>query len=1372
MKTILGLDLGTNSIGWALINEAENSTEKSSIIKLGVRVNPLTIDEIKNFEKGKSITTNADRTLKRSMRRSLQRYKLRRQNLMDLLIEKGIIFENSCLTENINKTTFETYRLRAKAVNEKISLEEFGRVLLMLNKKRGYKSSRKVKLNEEGQIIDGMQIAKKLYEEDLTPGQYIFGLIKSGVKKIPDFYRSDLEMEFEKIWNYQKAFYIDFLTDEIKQEIKGKSRKIVSAILWNRFKVSTVEIKGDRNQKKYLTFQLRNDAIKQKITLEECALVLAEVNNDINNYSGYLGAISDRSKELYFMNLTIGQYLLNKLNQSPNFSLKNIIFYRQDYLDEFERIWTKQSEFFPQLNLELKKEIRDIIIFYQRRLKSQKGLVNYCEFENQTIVKLIDGKPKTIRIGAKVSPKSSPIFQEFKIWQVLNNIEVKNKKTHSVRLLEINEKNRIFNQLKLNEKLSKEQVLRMLFDSPQEFDLNFNFIDGNKTFVEIFKSFEKIVETSGHGEYDFSVMDFEDVLNLLNSVFYTLNIDCEILDFSADVENPEKQKFYKLWHLLYSYEGDNSISGNDKLEIKLKELYGIEKEFATYISNVTFKDDYSNLSSKAMKKIIPFLKSGNRYDTACIYAGYNHSKKSLTKQEIECKVLKNKLSILPKNSLRNPVVEKILNQMVNLINSIIDEYGKPHEIRIELARELKKNAKEREELTKNIGKLTDMNETIRKKLQNEFGLRYVSKNDIIRYKLYEELSFNGYHTLYSNTYVPQEKLFSKEFDIEHIIPQSRLFDDSFSNKTLELRSINIEKGNETAFDYIDKKYGEEGVEKYNKIIFDLLKNERISKSKYYKLKMKGESIPDDFIERDIKDTQYIAKVAKNLLEDLVKEVVSTSGGVTDRLRQDWGLIDIMKELNWDKFNKLGLTEIIENKEGVRIYRIKDWTKRNDHRHHAMDALTVAFTKRSHIQYLNNLNAKSDKSSSIYGIESKELERDEKGKMKFKPPIPINEFRADAKHHLENILVSIKAKNKVVTKNTNTTKRLNGTNKKIQLTPRGQLHNETIYGSRLEYVTKFETINGSFDEAKLCKVATKKYREALIQRLNEFKGDPKLAFTGQNSISKNPVFIDYSKQVKVPDKVKIVELENTYTIKKEVNKDLNIEKIVDPKIKVLIQKRLEQYNGDKTKAFSNLELNPIWLNKEKGISIKRVKIYGVNNVETLHEKKDKYGKIILNENGKPISADFVSTSNNHHVAIYRDQNGNLQENVVSFFEAVHRANLNLPIIDKKYKNDEGWEFLFSMKQNEYFIFPNKNTGFNPSEIDLLDESNYSLISPNLFRVQKFTIKDYFFRHHLETNVENNNNLKTISWIRVGLAGLSSVTKVRINHLGKIVFIGEY
>lgn len=286
------------------------------------------------------------------------------------------------------------------------------------------------------------------------------------------------------------------------------------------------------------------------------------------------------------------------------------------------------------------------------------------------------------------------------------------------------------------------------------------------------------------------------------------------------------------------------------------QLCRVEKEYAIELANISFQDDYGSLSAKAIKKILPYLKEGSQYDIACEYAGYRHSKSSLTKEEIENKVLKDKLDILPKNSLRNPVVEKILNQMVNVINAVIDAYGRPDEIRVELARELKKSAKEREELTKVIAKNTREHDEIRKLLQSEFGMIHVSRNDIIRYKLYEELKENGYKTLYSNQYIPKEKLFSKEIDIEHIIPQARLFDDSLSNKTLEYRAINIEKGNKTAYDFVKDKYGEEGLQEYLNRCENVCKDR---KAKLRKLKIEQSDIPDGFIDRDLRNTQYIAK---------------------------------------------------------------------------------------------------------------------------------------------------------------------------------------------------------------------------------------------------------------------------------------------------------------------------------------------------------------------------------------------------------------------------------------------------------------------------------------------------------------------------------
>ncbi|MDE7118686.1 MAG: hypothetical protein K2O61_08635 [Bacteroidaceae bacterium] len=96
----------------------------------------------------------------------------------------------------------------------------------------------------------------------------------------------------------------------------------------------------------------------------------------------------------------------------------------------------------------------------------------------------------------------------------------------------------------------------------------------------------------------------------------------------------------------------------------------------------------------------------------------------------------------------------------------------------------------------------------------------------------------------------------------------------------------------------------------------------------------------------------------------------------------------------------------------------------------------------------------------------------------------------------------------------------------------------------------------------------------------------------------------------------------------------------------------------------------------------------------------------------------------------------------------------------------------MKQNEYFIFPNKATGFDPKEIDLMTPDNYEEISKNLYRVQKISTKDYYFRHHLETMINDNKALKGSTWLRISLSGLEGIIKVRINHIGQIISIGEY
>ena len=1394
-KKILGLDLGTTSIGWAFVIEADNE-EHSLIKKIGVRVNPLTTDEQTNFEKGKPVSVNADRTLKRGARRTLQRFKQRRENLIEALKQNGLITEDSVLTENDKNTTHTTFGIRAKAVTDRVEKEELARILLMINKKRGYKSSRKAKNEDEGQVIDGMAVAKRLYDENLTPGELSYALLKEGKKILPDFYRSDLQTEFNRIWDFHRQFYPDVLSDAFKNEIAGKGQRATAASFWNRYKFNTAENKGTKTEKRLRSYEWRSKAMHTKLTVEEVAYVLTEVNNNINSSSGYLGEISDRSKELYFNKETIGQYLYKQLLVNPHTRMKNQVFYRQDYFDEFEIIWETQAKYHPELTPTLKTEIRDIIIFYQRKLKSQKGQVGICELESKQIELEIAGKKVVRTIGAKVIPKSSPLFQEFKIWQNLNNLLFQNKKSKEITPLDLDAKRILFDELNVKGNLKIDEALNILGYNPKEWDANFSSLEGNRTNQLLYETFLKMLAQEGHEEYILSDFSVQELKRVVRSFFDSEGVDPRILDFDAELDGKafEKQPAYLFWHLLYSYVDDDSNTGDKKLLELLQSGFGFKKEHAILLANVNFEHDYGSLSTKAIRKILPFLKAGHplsgesKYDgvpSARLLAGYKDSS-SITREENENRVLKEKLELLPRNSLRNPVVEKILNQMVNVVNAIIADplLGKPDEIRIELARELKKNAKEREEMTAQINAAKTNHEGIRKKLTNEFGVKNPTRNDIVRYKLYDELKLNGYKDLYTNQYISPEELFTKNYDIEHIIPKARLFDDSFSNKTIVPRSVNLSKDKATAYDFISNTYATE-LNDYLARVEMMFKTKEgaISKAKYKKLLMKSSDIGEGFIERDLRDSQYIAKRAKQMLHEICRTVISTTGSITDRLREDWNLVNVMQELNMDKFRKLGLTEMVEKKDGSFKERIVEWTKRNDHRHHGMDALTIAFTRHEHIQYLNNLNAKSKddkKGKEIYGIEQKiTFLEGENGsrKRKFKAPLP--NFRNEAKHHLENLLISCKAKNKVTTKNKNTIKLKEGTKTRVELTPRGALHKETVYGRIQQYKTKEEKIGVKFDLEIIKTVANPTYRELLKNRLGSYNNDPKKAFTGANALAKNPIFVDLERTTVVPEKVKLVLLEDDFTIRKEVSPDLKIDKVIDAGIRRILEKRLADFNGNAKEAFSNLDKNPIWLNQDAGIAIKRVKISGVKNAEPLHYKKDHLGKFILDGKDKRIPADFVSTGSNHHVAIYCDEEGNLQDQVISYFETVERVNQGLSIIDKLYNREKGWKFLFSMKQNEYFVFPSPD--FDPAEIDLMHPANNKRISPHLFRVQKFSklsygnayVREYVFRHHLETSVEDKKELKDIAFKNIkSLSHLERIVKVRINHIGQVVKVGEY
>ena len=1394
MKRILGLDLGTSSIGWAVVDQADTENEKSQIIKMGVRIVPLDSQEKDDFEKGKSITTTSLRNQKHGMRINLQRYKQRRQHLIHLLKQEGFISDQTLLYEDGNKSTFETYRLRAKAATEEITLEQLARVLLMINKKRGYKSNRKADKQEDGQLIDGMSVARKLYDEHMTPGQYVHQSLNSNNHFIPTFYQSDLRAEFNAIWDFQSQFYPNILDEELREKVNGRNKKDTAKIFNDAKHVSTAENK-DRKTRLQVAYRWRSEALDHQLPIEEVAAALCDINNDISKSSGYLGKISDHSKELYFQKLTVGQYLMRQLDKNPHYRLKSRVFYRQDYLNEFETIWETQRQYHAELTEELKEKIRDTIIFYQRKLKSKKGLISLCELEGKEIIVSVNGKPKKVMTGPRVCPKSSPLFQEFKIWQDLNNVLIENKKVKVSKSKELSlfpqpekfvpltteQRQLLHDELSVNKELSKSAVLKLLGLNEKDYSINYKTLHGNTTQVQLLSAYKQILEWSGHDVEKFDKLDYATKMQFITSVFEAIGAKTDYLVFNPEqLENYLEQPAYRLWHLLYSYEGDNSETGDAKLKDHLKELTGLSDEFVAVLSSVQFEQDYGSLSAKAIKRIMPLMLSGKKYSEACESVGYRHSSQSLSREELDTRQLANTLDDLPKNSLRNPVVEKILNQMIHVVNAAMEEYGvesdgvkRFDEIHVEMARTLKQTKLQRENASKSLDARTKENESIIKMLRDQFGITFPSRNDILRYRLYMELKDNGFKTLYSNTYIPKEELFSKKFEIEHIIPQAKLFDDSQSNKTLETHEVNLAKGNSTAMDYVLATYGETGAEQYReRIAFLYDRNNKNGTNKKHKnlITTEGE-IPVDFLNRDLADTQYIARKAREILMQVTRTVVPTIGAITARLREDWQLIDVMKELNLSKYKELGLVETHTNRDGHQVYRIKDWSKRNDHRHHAMDALTVAFTRHEHIQYLNNVNAHQDAESSHPNAIAL------KGKLikdrRFVPPMPLDQFRASALEHMRGILVSIKAKNKVATRHIN---RISGSDvRQVTFTPRTQLHKEKIYGARQRYVTSIKKVDGKFDAETIALVARKDYREALMHRLDECGGNAKKAFTGKNALSKTPLYTDALHSCKVPGSVKLVWLETYFTIREPIDPSIKIENVVDKRVRDIMLQRLEECGHNAQKAFSNLEENPIWLNKEKGIAIKRVAIQArLSEPIPLHHQLNQDGSLMFDESGKTMPVDYVNTSNNHHIAIYEDPEGNWHEDIISYFKAIALKNNEMPIVDKHLNESKGWQFKFTMKQNEYFVFPDEKNGFIPTEIDLMDEKNYQLIAPHLFRVQKLSKKNYVFRHQFESSVTAGDSLpQGIAYINIRTENkLKGIVKVRINHIGKIVHVGEY
>lgn len=1219
MKKVLGLDLGVGSIGWALVEKDNNNTPKE-IIKIGSRTVPLLEGEEDGFSTGTGTSVNKGRTTKRTARKCNNRYKQRREQLTDGLRALNMLPDNSLFL----LSPLQLWQLRAKAVTEKVSLSEIGRILYHLNQKRGYKHSK-----------DNEQDSKE---------------------------------------------------------------------------------------------------------------------------TEYVATVNKRYIELQEKGLTIGQYFAQQLKDSEHtqkngtsysFRIKDQVYPRAAYEEEFHKILATQQLFYP--NVLTDEVIKDLFnfIYFQRPLKSCKHLVSRCELEKQ----LLSSDENINAYAPKVAPLSSPLAQLDNVWEAVNNFTVRNKR-NDILYISLEQRQAIVDFLQHNLTIKKDVIRNILgIGKSKEWITkadSLNALQGNKTRIMLSEALSAGKLSKAEIEFflRFDIETNSDIDKTTGEIIAT------------SISNSyEQQPLYKLWHYIYSIPEVSDLRNN---LIK----FGIKDEAVLdALCKISFKTmGYAKKSTRAIRKLLPYLMEGMKYSEACTMAGYNHSN-SITKDEEAKRVLKDYIPQIQKNELRQPVVEKILNQMINIVNTIVKGHD-INEIRVELARELKQSKDERVKATRDIRANRRINGEKAERIK-EYGFT-PTRNRIMRYKMWEE---TNHRCIYCGDGVDVKDFLSGvDAEREHIIPKALLFDNSFSNQTCSCRKCNKDKRDRTAIDYM-RDCGKEQV--FIERVNELLETKKISKTKYNHLlasyrdyvdrKAQGKETEEDkelwedFIDRQLRLSQMIAKKAIEYLRQICHDVYATSGSVTDFLRHQWGYDNILHDLNFDRFASSGNIEdvIIVGKDGKenKVKRIKGWNKRIDNRHHAVDALTIALTTQSMIQRINTLSAsREDMHKDVE--EAKQTFNEKKSLLEKWISIQPHFTYSEAKEAISKILISQRGGKRITTpgkryeyKEGHRTLKQEGL-----VVPRTALHDEFVYGQISRY-----NKDGQFTKE--------------IVRKYGILGGMGCLFNGKETY-KETIVID--KKTGIP----------TIKIKDDI-KDV-LDKIVDGGIRKRILERLNRgfeegkdYRSDTKKALDNLrniDNDPIFLDDAHTIPIKTIRKF---------TRSTKAIPLRYNDEHNPIA--FVEPGGNHHVALYQTTDGTIVEHLCTKWHAVQRRMYDLPAIIEEpseiwqrvannsnlpedlltHLPDDSTKFIMSMQIGDAFIL-----GMEDEDYQLaLAEKDYKAISEHLYFVQNLSSSNYRFRRHVEAQYDitqmNKEDKRFYNIKSIGALFKLNPHKVKVSILGEIM-----
>lgn len=1540
-KTILGLDLGTNSIGWALVKHSFEKKE-GEIMGLNSRIIPMSQDVLSAFGEGQSRSQTAERTGYRGVRRLYQRDNLRRERLhrvlnilgflpkhyadsidfekylgqfkkevklnyrktedgkhefifMDSFLEMLQEFKETQPNLFYNKTNgketkipfdWTIYYLRKKALTEKINKKELAWILLNFNQKRGYYQLRGEEELEEENKNKTFEVLK--VDKILDSGDKIKG-------KGPILY----DIYFDNGWQYDKQ------TTKPEDWI-NKTREFI---------VTTSTLKDGTTKRSFKTVNSEEDwiAIKQKTEQE-----------------------IDRSDK------EVGEYIYETLLRNPTQKIRGKLIRtieRKFYKKELKAILKKQIELHDELNdrslyNECIQELyprnnahrnsiqdngfdylfMDDIIFYQRPLKSKKSTISNCQYEIRKYRQKNEetGKLELVIKPLKAIPRSHPLFIEFRMWQFLRNLKI--YQIQAIGDIDVT-----------NQFLKNENEWCDLFDflmnrkDVQQRQLIKHFVDN------------KVIDKSQQDEYRWNYPeDATYPMNDTKAQFVSRLKKVNGFDSKKDLSFDFQMR---LWHIIYSVKDKNEFEAALGT-FAVKNDIDKESFVENFKNHPPYKSEYGAYSKKAIKKLLPLMRVGrywNREDVseevinriqsiierikhlqidenhplkddklkeaiaavsdddvpkqyirsflpfkdknplsglntyqACYAVYERHSEVSEIAQWKSPQDIDKYLTNFEQHSLRNPIVEQVVTETLRTVRDIWLHFQPDgerlfDEIHVEIGRDMKNSADKRKTLSNRNRENERTNQRIKELLQElkeeypqqdirpyspshqeilkiyEEGVYHnfsvsssvlsedevkkirrsntLKKSDIIRYKLWLE---QGYISPYTGRVIPLSRLFSEDYQIEHIIPQARFFDNSLGNKVICESEINPSpyKGHQTAIEFI-KSMGGSIVQLNNgKGTFKILKldaYEEHCKNYFRQNRRKLEylltdEIPERFSERQMNDSRYISKFVKGILSNIVREenekeatsksLLTMPGAVTAKLKQDWGLNDKWNELIAPRFQRLN--EMTNSQDfgfwdnSINAFRtqVPDEIekggfnkKRIDHRHHALDALVIACCTRDHGQYLNTLSAGKDK----YELRSKLLIRNDHGHYTKYFKLPWPNFPKEAKTALERAIISFKQNVRVINKANNKTwkwvQKKNGDFKKelVKQTKgdswaiRKSLHKETVSGAvQIKRIRKGEsTLNYYLDKPDL--IVDKQIKEKVKYLHGVFLGDVKKI---REHLRDQPLKINKKKV----DKIKVFEWTDGATATRTPLSDKltrkQLDAITDTGIQTILNNHVRNYLDKDGKeqfslAFSQegieaLNANIVALNNGKRHKpIRNVRIYEVGK------------KFSVSDNEKSAkSTKYVEAAKgtNLFFAIYWDDKKQKRVfETIAFNEVVEyqkqRATLSKEVMKETpfipVKLDLG-QFIFSLSPNDLVFVPTDDEILNPNFVNISNLTNEQV--SRIYKMVSCTgARGFFIKSNVATSIYNKVEFSALNKMERDIEGVmikERCWKLEVDRLGNV------